>query len=151
MDARHKWVFQRLSELFHVEPQAIEDYANQEGLNLPITKFFQDPKQKKMLFFCNGEPPNVSFSAQIGEEDQEGVPSQVSQGICAYIIRLGTKQIQTSNFEFDMIAGCFQSNYLNAFVTILKGVMIPALESQEIWGEVFSISSCDIFFTISPS
>eukprot|EP00770_Monocercomonoides_exilis_P016163 MONOS_16114.1-p1 / transcript=MONOS_16114.1 / gene=MONOS_16114 / organism=Monocercomonoides_exilis_PA203 / gene_product=unspecified product / transcript_product=unspecified product / location=Mono_scaffold01511:7964-8627(+) / protein_length=162 / sequence_SO=supercontig / SO=protein_coding / is_pseudo=false len=134
MDARHKWVIQRVSELFHCESSVIEGLVNDEGLIPQMTKFFNDPQEKKMLFYQQGESPMASYSAQIGEEN-EGVEPLVETGLCVYVLRTGKKAIPPANFEFEMLVGSFPANYLLSFVDVLKEVMIPALDAQDAWGE----------------
>ena len=47
---------------------------------------------------------NVEFYAQVSTETGSEVAPLVDEGICVYVIRLGTKPITTSNFENDV---CF--------------------------------------------
>lgn len=57
MDARHKWVIPRIAELFHCKLEDFEQFVSDQGLESEMTKFFQDPNQKKMLFYQQGEAP----------------------------------------------------------------------------------------------
>jgi hypothetical protein len=57
MDARHRWICQRVAEVFQLTPEKIEEFCNQNSLVPQLTHFFQDPAHKKLLFYQKGEAP----------------------------------------------------------------------------------------------
>jgi hypothetical protein len=59
MDARHRWICQRVAEAFQTTPEVIEGFCNQNSLINPLTHFFQEPTHKKLLFYQRGEAPFI--------------------------------------------------------------------------------------------
>jgi hypothetical protein len=65
MDARHRWVCERIAEVFHVEVEAIEQFCNKQSLVPAMSRFFQENKNRKMLFFQRVDDTFVFLSINL--------------------------------------------------------------------------------------
>ncbi|XP_071819604.1 dynein axonemal heavy chain 5-like isoform X1 [Apostichopus japonicus] len=154
MDARHAFLFEKLAEAIGIELTQVEDSVlGDEKFDL-IEDFFKTDGSRKLMFFYQEGSGRESLYSRAGTmPDSSSVTAQQAQkrlfitngtsdplsGMCYFFLRITPKAITTANIaqeiNFSMM-DCTNGKLLDGLSTLLSKVMVPALKSNESWGEI---------------
>ncbi|XP_048577391.1 dynein axonemal heavy chain 5 isoform X1 [Nematostella vectensis] len=145
MDTRHAYIFTKISDTLGMDPNLVEDFILGDSRFPQIDEFFATDGIKKLMFYyqeCNLRRVDLSTQASNSHKKlfiSTGNTEKLT-GTCLVFMRMSnSKNITTANIaqevsfmQFDASKG----NILEGFEKLLGGIMIPALQKQENWGEM---------------
>ncbi|KAJ4458389.1 putative Dynein heavy chain 5; axonemal [Paratrimastix pyriformis] len=126
------WICKKVSESFLLDPAQIDGVIASSGFAARFDAFFKEGKIKRVIFYMTEDKRLTLTMDAIGESI---VPVVKGQGKCCFFFRLSSRQITFANVDQELLFGQMESHFLDSFVEHLKFIFIPALESQESWGQ----------------
>ncbi|XP_072018853.1 LOW QUALITY PROTEIN: dynein axonemal heavy chain 5-like [Amphiura filiformis] len=162
MDARHQFIFGKLAESIRIEITQVEDFLLGDDKFDLLENFFAANGPRKLMFFYQEAPSRETLYSRNGVGATGSVANQPTQkrlflttgaaeglnGMCYFFIRSSSKAITASNIANEVNFGSVDATggkILDGFQKLLSLVMVPALKSQETWGEIKDNSQVDDF------
>ncbi|KAI9141404.1 dynein heavy chain and region D6 of dynein motor-domain-containing protein [Paraphysoderma sedebokerense] len=143
LDQRHKYMLEKVSEIVNEKMSVLESsFVTGNKLEL-VNDFFKDGGPKKILFFWQkdeaAKPNSPKYTLKVTDGHSESV-----SGVGCYFVRTTLKPVTSSNIQTDVAFGVINRTILPSLSTVVKHVIMPALRSQDNWGDLSQGNKKDI-------
>ncbi|XP_008293860.1 dynein heavy chain 5, axonemal [Stegastes partitus] len=155
LDARHEHLMGRLVDAGTLQQPEVEDALISDDKFCLIDDFFAANGSRKLIFFCQSVKQSLASSQPCFMESSSAVAqrklflstgsSEPLLGKCLFFLRTTDKAITAANVQQEVTLGvldCSDGSFLSSLETLLAGIMLPALRSQQTWGSVPEAASC---------
>lgn len=158
-DARHRFVFDKVSEVFGISEDAVDDIVQEKSNWILLNRFLEDSTLTKLFWFKLPkkkvvhvnvtETPNTPLTALYGVTPQKSFEKELEDHIvlsetpsyplkktkCIYFLKV-VEVVTVKHVAEEIVFGKIDESVVEELSLKLNTVMLPRLKSNSEWGEL---------------
>jgi dynein heavy chain len=136
LDVRHKYLLEKFATYLNEKPSALENSFILGNKLEIVNEFFAENGSKKVLMYW--QAPTKEEIKSTGSTAKTLVVTLTAKemftGMGCFFVRTTNKSITTANIYQEVSFGPINVGILSSLTSMVKNVILPALNAQENWG-----------------